>query len=214
MVRRSPLQTRKTLQSPRNTSFERALLEEGKEFIAGIDEVGRGSLAGPVVAASCILPPDETFPGLNDSKLLTPEKREELFDLITKKALAWAIGSVDSLEIDSINILQASLKAMQLSVKALSLQPKALLIDGQYPIQTALPQQTIPFGDSLSPSIAAASILAKVTRDRWMCEYEKEYPLFRFSRHKGYGTERHLEEIKMHGPTPIHRMTFRGVVPR
>src|SRR3989338_5735889 len=175
MVRRSPLQTRKTLQSPRNTSFERALLEEGKEFIAGIDEVGRGSLAGPVVAASCILPPDETFPGLNDSKLLTPEKREELFDLITKKAL---------------------------------------LIDGQYPIQTALPQQTIPFGDSLSPSIAAASILAKVTRDRWMCEYEKEYPLFRFSRHKGYGTERHLEEIKMHGPTPIHRMTFRGVVPR
>jgi len=193
--------------------FERELHHRGVGRIAGLDEVGRGPLAGPVVAAAVILPHDLVFPGLTDSKKLSPKKRERFFEEITRSAIAFDIARVEPGEIDWINILRASLRAMRIAVEGLAVRPEHLLIDGPYRIEHDLPQSPLIRGDSRSLSIAAASVLAKVARDRMMVAYEEQYPAFRFSVHKGYGTARHLAELRQHGPTPIHRMTFRGVMP-
>lgn len=193
--------------------FEDQLYSEGVPSIAGVDEVGRGCLAGPVVAASIILPRDCKIEGINDSKKLSAKKRDELYDLILDSAVAYGIGIISSSEIDKINILQASLKAMKSSVESLMVKPQYLLIDGNQAIDTNIPQKIIIKGDMRSISVSSASIIAKVTRDRMMSEFEKKYPNFKFSIHKGYGTRLHLEELKKYGPTPIHRMTFAKVKP-
>nr|HPQ81584.1 ribonuclease HII [bacterium] len=161
--------------------------------------------------AAVVLPPSCSLPGLNDSKQLSKARREYFFDAICSCAQGWAVGAVDSCEIDRTNILRASLEAMRIAVTGLGFEPEILLIDGPFKIAHPLPQRAIKRGDSLSLSIAAASVVAKVTRDRIMCEFENSYPEFSFSVHKGYGTARHLEELRRHGPTPIHRLTFRGV---
>jgi len=191
--------------------MERSLRLSGVKHIAGIDEAGRGPLAGPVVAASVIFPPDLIIPEIDDSKKLSEKKREFLFDEISVRAISVGVGIVNPDEIDEINILQATLKAMKLATLSLSTKPDLLLIDGINTIEFDIPQRSVKRGDSLCASIAAASIIAKVTRDRMMCDAERKYPNFRFSAHKGYGTVAHLAEICDHGPTPIHRMTFRGV---
>ncbi|MFH0799852.1 MAG: ribonuclease HII [Pseudomonadota bacterium] len=192
--------------------FEEHLYSRGFRSIAGVDEAGRGSLAGPVVAAAVILPQNLDLPGLNDSKQLSKSERERFYDEIRAKALGFGVGIVSPAEIDRINILEASLEAMRIAVEGLSVQPDYLLIDGPFAIDFNVEQRPIKKGDALSHSIAAASVIAKVTRDRMMCDLEGEYPSFKFSVHKGYGTELHLSELKTHGPTPLHRMTFRGVV--
>jgi len=191
--------------------FEEQLYGEGVENIAGVDEVGRGCLAGPVVAASVILPPRCDIQGINDSKLLSPKKREGLYSEITSCALAYGMGEVCSDEIDKINILEATLKAMRISVDGLKVRPGYLLVDGRQSIDIDVPQRVIVKGDMRSISVGAASIVAKVARDRMMCEFEKLYPGFSFSVHKGYGTKLHLAELKKNGPTPIHRRSFAGV---
>jgi len=186
--------------------FEERFRDEGN--IAGVDEAGRGCLAGPVVAASVILPKKLDIPGLKDSKQLTKKQRDEFYDIIRDKALAWGVGIIEPWEIDRINILRASLKAMKIAVDEMKIKPSILFIDGPYPIESRLPQKTLKKGDARSITIAAASVIAKVTRDRMMVEFERRYPNFSFSIHKGYGTELHMKELKAHGPTPIHRMTF------
>ncbi|MBI4126733.1 MAG: ribonuclease HII [Deltaproteobacteria bacterium] len=191
--------------------LEGELRSQGFSAIAGVDEVGRGCLAGPVVAAACILKPNAQISGLADSKQLSPQQRDHLFGLIQDETIAWAIGSIAADTIDQINILQASLRAMEQAVGRLHVPPDILLIDGRFPTALTLPQQTLVRGDARIASIAAASILAKVTRDRWMHDFEKKHPEFSFSRHKGYGTPQHLEELRCFGPTPIHRWTFQGV---
>jgi len=191
--------------------FETPLYESGVVHLAGVDEAGRGSLAGPVVAAAVVLPRGLVISGLNDSKKLTAKQRERLFDVIAKAATSTAVGIVKHDEIDRINILRASLRAMRIAVDQLSVMPGHLLIDGPEPIEHTIPQTPIKKGDFLSRVVAAASIIAKVTRDRMMCDLERKYPQFKFSVHKGYGTELHLSELAKHGPTAIHRMTFRGV---
>ena len=191
--------------------YEHRAARSGGRHIAGVDEAGRGPLAGPVVAAAVILPPDFCGPRINDSKKLTPARRERLYDVIYQHALTVGIGIVDAAEIDRINILQASLQAMTMAVRNLAPRPDYLLIDGTFPIFLDLPQQPIPKGDALSISIAAASIIAKVTRDRLMDTYHIYYPCFGFSRHKGYPTQDHRQAIRAFGCSPIHRRTFRGV---
>ena len=191
--------------------FERLKQVQGYTFIAGIDEAGRGPLAGPVVAAAVILNPDRPIEGVNDSKKLSPQRREILFEQITKNAVTLGIGMVDAATIDKINILQATRKAMLDAALSLSVVPDFFLIDGITMIATAIPQQTIKQGDSRSASIAAASIIAKVTRDRLMLHYDKQYPAYGFSRHKGYGSAAHLAALQKYGSCPIHRLTFRGV---
>jgi ribonuclease HII len=191
--------------------FENPLYERGVVHIAGVDEAGRGCLAGPVVAAAVILPRGLDIPGLDDSKKLTEKERDRLFGEISQLAVATAVGVVSHDEIDRINILQASLCAMRVAVDGLSVVPEHLLIDGHIPIGHAIPETAIKKGDVLSRLVAAASVIAKVTRDRMMAEMEGRYPQFKFSVHKGYGTALHMEELRRHGPTPIHRMTFRGV---
>lgn len=198
-------------QRPDPTYFERRLHGDGYELIAGVDEAGRGCLAGPVVAASVILPKDIVIEGIKDSKKLTSDQRDKYFNIICEEALAWSWSAIDAGEIDRINILQATLVAMRQSVEKLSPQPQFLLIDGNQCIDHRLPQRTIKKGDGASQSIAAASVIAKVTRDRLMCDYAREFPQFSFHVHKGYGTELHLEELRRNGPVNIHRMTFRGV---
>ncbi len=192
-------------------TFETALRERGFSRIAGIDEAGRGPLAGPVVSAAVILPHSVALDEVKDSKKLTPRQRERLFAAIYQHATAIGIGIVDALEIDRINILQASLRAMEISVRHLSPPPDHLLIDGPFGIQSAIPQQAIKKGDSLSISIAAASIIAKVTRDRLMGQYDQDYPQFGFSSHKGYPTKVHKAAIRQFGCCPIHRRSFKGV---
>lgn len=191
--------------------FESALHERGHEKVAGVDEAGRGPLAGPVVAAAVILPPGERFPGLTDSKQLSPQKREHWFERIRACALAHAVAVVGERDIEAVNILVASRTAMERAVGGLALRPDALLIDGIVPLETRLPQQCIKKGDSRSQSIAAASILAKVTRDRIMVTHHERYPQYNFKRNKGYGTREHLEALRRHGCCPLHRRTFRGV---
>lgn len=189
--------------------FENHLFNEGISVVAGVDEVGRGCLAGPVLAASVILPSNCGIEGINDSKKLTPKERDRLFDVIIGTAVAYGIGVVEAAEIDKINILQATLKAMHISLESLEVKPQYVLIDGNQALKDCrLPQKVIIKGDSRSISVGAASIVAKVTRDRMMAELEKKYPNFKFSIHKGYGTRLHLEELAKHGPTDIHRKSF------
>jgi ribonuclease HII len=191
--------------------FEKEAAKKGCKDIAGIDEAGRGPLAGPVVSAAVILPATFQDPEITDSKKLSPKKRERLFDKIYDRAVAVGIGIVDPIEIDRINILQASLLAMAMAVGNLNPQPDHLLIDGPFPISSKLSQQPIPKGDALSISIAAASIVAKVSRDRLMQCYHHYYPQFEFPKHKGYPTKAHKEAIREFGFCPIHRRSFKGV---
>ena len=192
-------------------TFERELWDSGLARVAGVDEVGRGPLAGPVTAAAVILPHAFRHPDVNDSKLLSPSKREKMAELITGEAIAWAVGSADAREIESLNILQAARLAMRRAVELLECPPEYLLVDAAVVPGTALPQRAIVKGDRLSASIAAASIVAKVTRDREMQAHHERWPHYNFGRHKGYGTAEHRRAIEEHGPCPIHRRTFRGV---
>ncbi len=198
-------------QKPTLWEFERLALRRGYGSVAGVDEAGRGPLAGPVVAAAVILPPKADLPGINDSKKLTPSQRDELFDKIRQKALAVGVGSSDHALIDRVNILQATLAAMKEAVQNLATPPDYLLIDGISKIPVGIPQRTIKKGDGASISIAAASIIAKVTRDRLMQEYDRQFPDYGFAAHKGYGCASHLAAIARLGPCDIHRKTFRGV---
>ena len=191
--------------------YENETRKQGHEIIAGIDEAGRGPLAGPVVAASVILPENCRVEGLNDSKKLSEKKRNLIFQIIRQKAVAIGIGITYENIIDQINILQAARAAMADSVSRLSCKPDFLLIDGNQKIPFIIPQLTIKKGDVLSASIAAASVIAKVTRDRMMLHYDGIYPQYGFSRHKGYGTQDHLKNISKFGPCKIHRKTFKGV---
>ena len=195
------------------TVFEQQARDAGFRLIAGLDEVGRGCLAGPVVAAACILDLDRGFPaGLDDSKQLTAETREEIAAELKHTAIAYAIGQVEADEIDRINILEATKKAMLLAIASLSVPPDFLLIDALHLKQTSLPQRAIIKGDSVSASIAAASILAKTYRDARMVEYAVEYPQYGFDGHKGYGAVSHFEALREHGPCILHRKSFRGVI--
>ncbi len=191
--------------------FERSLWDHGLDPVAGLDEVGRGCLAGPVVAAAVILSPDMHLPGVRDSKTLSSKQREVLNRAIREKALAVSVAQVESAEIDRINILKASLKAMAQAVDNLDLRPKALLIDGNQPIPHILPQKTLVKGDQRSLSVAAASIVAKVFRDSLMKEMHRHYPHYNFAGNKGYATSEHRKAIKLYGCCPIHRRTFKGV---
>ena len=191
--------------------FEKEATRKGYKDIAGIDEAGRGPLAGPVVSAAVILPATFQDPEITDSKKLTPKKRDRLFEKIYDRAVAVGISIVDPVEIDRINILQASLLSMAMAVENLHPQPDHLLIDGTFPIPCKLSQQPIPKGDALSISIAAASVVAKVSRDRMMQNYHHYYPQFEFPRHKGYPTKAHKEAIREFGFCPIHRRSFKGV---
>lgn len=194
------------------TEYEPKLRKLGVGIFAGTDEVGRGCLAGPVVAAAVILPDPCFLQGVKDSKLLTAPLRESLSEKIQESALAYGIAQVEPAEIDQINIFQASLKAMRLAVQKLSILPELLLVDGKYPVPNlALPQYPIVQGDRHCPSISAASILAKVARDRLMVRYEREFPNFSFATHKGYPTPRHRLELQQTGPTAIHRRSFKLV---
>ena len=188
--------------------YEHEAFADGFELVCGVDEAGRGPLAGPVCAAAVILPKDVQIDGLNDSKKLTDKKRRELFPIITEQAVAYGIAFADEKEIDEINILQATFRAMARAMNALDPKPQLALIDGNRAADFGLPVRTIVKGDSLSASIAAASILAKVTRDRLMEEYAERYPQYGFEVHKGYGTKRHYAALREFGPCEIHRMTF------
>lgn len=188
--------------------YERELWASGCRYIAGIDEVGRGPLAGPVVTAAVILPEDFDLLGVDDSKKLTPKKRDMLFDQIKEAAVCWAIGRREPGRIDEINILNATKEAMLDAVNGLSVRPDHVLIDAVKLPSLDIPQTSIIHGDALSVSIAAASILAKVTRDREMEEMAKVWPGYSFEKNKGYGTKAHYEGLKALGPCPIHRKTF------
>jgi len=197
--------------SPPNLEFEKQIWAKGR-IPAGVDEAGRGPLAGPVVAAAVVLPDDCKIDGLDDSKKLSPSKRKKIFEEIKLVAISYAVGIVEPQEIDKINILQAALLAMEISVKKLTTKPDYLLIDGNQKTSLLLIQETIVKGDTKSCSIAAASIIAKVTRDTIMEEYHLTYPEYNFKGHKGYPTKEHYQAIKEYGPCPIHRKTFRGVL--
>ena len=188
--------------------YEREAFGAGLKLVCGVDEAGRGPLAGPVCAAAVILPPELEIPGLNDSKKLTDKKRRELYDVITAQAVTYGIAFASEQEIDEINILQATFLAMERAMQKLSPPSELALIDGNRAKDFGLPARTIVKGDSLSASIAAASILAKVTRDRLMEEYDAQYPQYGFAVHKGYGTKRHYEALREFGPCPIHRQSF------
>ncbi|MDY6954500.1 MAG: ribonuclease HII [Thermodesulfobacteriota bacterium] len=191
--------------------FENRAREQGFSIIAGVDEAGRGPLAGPVVSAAVILPEAVCLEHLDDSKRLSPARREALFGAIYEQATSVGIGLVDAVEIDRINILQAALLSMAMAIANLRPTPEYLLIDGPFPVKSTVPQKAVKHGDRLSSSIAAASIVAKVTRDRLMRLYDEEFPGFGFAKHKGYGTKAHRTAIRTLGCCPIHRKTFRGV---
>lgn len=183
--------------------------EKGFQEIAGVDEVGRGPLAGPVVAAACILPKGYLLRGINDSKQLDSEERYKLYqELILHADVCYGVGIVEPYEIDELNIHNATLKAMAVAIARLTRKPDYLLVDGKHPPKLGIPCQAIVDGDRLSCCIAAASVIAKVTRDHIMMGYHDLYPLYRFNENKGYGTAAHLEAIQLHGPCPIHRMSF------
>ena len=188
--------------------YERGYYKKGVKLIAGIDEVGRGPLAGPVVAAAVILPENCAIEGLNDSKKLSPKKREELYDIIMEKALAVGIGAVDNITIDQINILRATYKAMQAAIEKLKIKPEQLLVDAVTIPDTDIPQEGIVKGDAKSLSIAAASVIAKVTRDRYMVKMAEVYTGYDFENNMGYGTPKHIEGIKKLGFSAIHRQSF------
>jgi ribonuclease HII len=188
--------------------YENKAKAQGFISVCGIDEAGRGPLAGPVYAAAVILSDDFPLEGINDSKKLTEKKREQLFDVITKNALAYCIGSADEKEIDKFNILNATFLAMKRAVEALKIKPDFALVDGNRDPKLGIPTECIVSGDAKSGSIAAASILAKVSRDRFMAELDKQYPEYQFLKHKGYPTKLHYEMIIEHGISPIHRLSF------
>lgn len=188
--------------------YENELYSKGYNIIAGIDEAGRGPLAGPVVACAVILKKDEYIEGLNDSKKISPKKRDKLYDEIIEKCVGYSLGIVDNNVIDEINILEATRLAMKKAIEGLEIKPDYLLIDAETKVQTDIPLNGIVKGDSLSVSIAAASIIAKVTRDRMLLQLDEQYPQYEFAKHKGYGTALHIQKIKEYGLTPIHRKTF------
>lgn len=188
--------------------IENGYYAEGITKICGIDEAGRGPLAGPVCAAAVILPPNLEIPGLTDSKKLTDKKRRELFPIIQEQAIAYGIAFATHEEIDQINILQATLLAMERALQQLPVRPELALIDGNRTKDFGLRTETVIKGDSRSANIAAASILAKVTRDDYMLQMAESYPQYAFDIHKGYGTKKHYEALREFGPCPIHRMTF------
>ena len=188
--------------------IENSHFANGIKLICGVDEAGRGPLAGPVCAAAVILPPNTDIPGLNDSKKLTDKRRRELFPIIKEQAIAYGIGFASHEEIDQINILQATYLAMERALAQLSVKPELALIDGNRAKDFGLPVETVVKGDSRSASIAAASILAKVSRDDLMEQAAVDYPQYQFEIHKGYGTKAHYAALTEHGPSPIHRMTF------
>ncbi len=193
-------------------AMEETFRAEGSRVIAGVDEAGRGPLAGPVVAAAVVLPEGIVLPGLNDSKALTPDRREDLFDRITATAVAWGVGIVDNEEIDCLNILQASLKAMRIAVGTLRITPDLVLVDGDRAPRSGCREYMIVDGDARCLSIAAASIVAKVTRDRIMVDLDGRYPVYGFAAHKGYCVPTHVEAIREHGPCALHRFSFDTVV--
>ena len=192
--------------------YEREAMELGPRCVCGCDEAGAGPLAGPVYAAAVVLPYGLEIPGLNDSKKLTEKKREALFPVIRAQALAWSVASVSAEEIDATDILSARMKAMQLAIDGLPLPAEFALIDGNRDKGRSAAIRTehrcVVKGDALSASIAAASILAKVSRDRYMVEMAERYPQYAFEQHKGYGTKLHYERLELYGPSPIHRLTF------
>lgn len=188
--------------------FENEAYTNGYELVCGVDEAGRGPLAGPVCAAAVILPKGYVVDGVNDSKKLTEKKREALFDVIKNEALAYSIATASAEEIDEINILQATFLAMKRAVEGLPIKADFAMIDGNKMPNLDIPMQTIVKGDARSASIAAASILAKVTRDRYMLEMAEKYPEYQFEKHKGYGTKLHYEMLDAYGPSEIHRQTF------
>ena len=192
--------------------YEREAMEQGSRCVCGCDEAGAGPLAGPVYAAAVVLPYGLEIPGLNDSKKLTEKKREALFPVIQAQALAWSVASVSAEEIDAADILSARMKAMQLAIDGLPLPAEFALIDGNRDKGRSAAIRTehrcVVKGDALSASIAAASILAKVSRDRYMVEMAERYPQYAFEQHKGYGTKLHYERLELYGPSPIHRLTF------
>jgi ribonuclease HII len=192
-------------------TLENAMRRWGFYRVAGCDEVGRGCLAGPVVAAAVILDPDRYIPGVCDSKAITAAERERLYGVITRKALAWSVASADPAEIDTINIHQASLQAMRRAVLALAPLPDCVLVDAFRIPDLPLAQRGVLHGDARCSAIAAASIVAKVTRDRFFVDYNVRYPDYDFAAHKGYGTPGHLARLTTLGPCPIHRRTFRPV---
>lgn len=189
--------------------FEKAAVNSGFSCICGVDEAGRGPLAGPVCAAAVILPEGAVIEGLDDSKKLTEKKREKLYDIIKETAVAYSVAYGTLEEIETVNILEATYLAMNRAIEGLSVKPDFALIDGnRVPRGIKIPCETIVKGDSKSMSVAAASVLAKVTRDRLMLEYDKKYPVYNFKKHKGYGTKEHTELIKQYGPCEIHRLSF------
>ncbi len=189
-------------------NFDNKYLNKNIQLIAGVDEAGRGPLAGPVVAAAVIFSPDTEIEGVNDSKVLSERRREELFEEIIKESMAYSTSVVPAEMIDEINILNASLLAMKRSVHKLKVQPDLILIDGNKSFKNKIPTVTIVKGDAKSFSIAAASIVAKVTRDRIMKELAIEYPVYKWEKNKGYPTKQHRESIKLNGMSPFHRKTF------
>lgn len=188
--------------------IENEYSDRGYRHICGVDEAGRGPLAGPVFAAAVILEPGIAIDGLDDSKKLTKKRREALFDVICEKALAFSIASADEKEIDSLNILNATFLAMKRAVSGLKIRPDLALVDGNRAPKTGVEEVTVIKGDGKSMSIAAASVLAKVSRDRYMLALAKEYPQYAFEKHKGYGTKLHYEKLLAYGISPIHRQTF------
>jgi len=186
----------------------------GYATIAGIDEAGRGPLAGPVVAAACIIPRKLLIPGVDDCKKLSPDKRKIVFkSLVSHPEVIYGVGMVEHDVIDKINIYQATIQAMLLALSQLSVKPDLLLVDGLALPHTDIPCEKVIKGDELSLSIAAASVIAKCTRDNIMMAMHEKYPQYGFDSHKGYGTEKHLEALRVHGPSPIHRLTFKSVIP-
>jgi ribonuclease HII len=194
-----------------SNSFEKEVRANGFQHVAGVDEVGRGCLAGPVVAAAVVMPPKSQIIGVKDSKLLSAKKREDLYKKIYQEALGIGIGSVNAQVIDQVNILQASIQAMQKAVDALNPRPNFVLVDGNLKDISEIPQRSIPKGDRLCFSIAAASIIAKVFRDNLMLQFNEQYPQYGLNSNKGYPTSHHLTAIKKNGITQIHRKTFKGV---
>ena len=189
-------------------TLENQLHKEGFSLVCGVDEAGRGPLCGPVFAAACILPDGLVLEGLNDSKKLTPKKRDKLFDLICENAIAYSIALASVEEIDELNILEADLLAMRRAIDGLSVKADFALIDGNIARDFQIPARAIIGGDAKSPSIAAASILAKVARDRDCIRLDEEYPQYGIAKHKGYGTKQHMDALRTYGPSPIHRKQF------
>ncbi len=196
------------MEKPDLWEIERELHAEGVGLICGVDEAGRGPLAGPVCAAAVILPPETELPGLNDSKKLSEKKREQLFPEIQRLALAWSVAFASVEEIEERNILGATMLAMNRAISGLSLKPKLALIDGNRNKEIEMPSRCVVHGDAKCASIAAASILAKVSRDRLMVELSRDYPQYGFEQHKGYGTKAHYAALREYGPCPAHRPSF------